>query len=240
MIRRLLVALLALSVPAAAQYSRVVSFSGYNWMVKTSRGKVGPGPNYFSDSANNVWVDTPGRLHLKLTKTGNKWYSAEVINTASLGYGTYRFYLDSVVDNLDPNVVLGLFTWNDAPDYNHREIDIEFSRWGNAADPANAQYVVQPYDTPGNLLRFTEPPATVQSIHSFQWTPTSISHRSVKGIDPATTNPADLIAEKTFTAFLPVPGGENARMNLWLFRGSAPSNRQTVEVIISRFEWIAP
>lgn len=229
---------LALALPSMAQYPRTITFSGYDWSVKTSAGRVGPGPNYFSDSASNVWVDSSGRLHLKITKSGGKWISAEVINKQSLGNGTYRFYLASPVDNLDPNVVLGLFTWNDLADYNHREIDIEFSRWGNAKDTTNAQYVIQPYDVPGNLVRFTEPTSTPNSVHSFLWGPTSVYHRSVKGTDASTTNPADLIAEHTFSAYIPVPGGENARLNLWLFQGKAPINRTGAEVIISRFEFI--
>ncbi|MDQ4089270.1 MAG: hypothetical protein M3163_03045 [Actinomycetota bacterium] len=47
---------------------------------------------------------------------------------------------------LDPNVVLGLFSWSDDPAYNYREIDIEVARWGDVAGDTNAQYVVQPWD----------------------------------------------------------------------------------------------
>ena len=36
---------------------RWISFSGYDWWPKTSTDLVGPGPNYFSDSTNNVWLD---------------------------------------------------------------------------------------------------------------------------------------------------------------------------------------
>ena len=136
--------LVAGSLGAQLPYPRTLQFSGYTWNVKTSAGKVGPGPNLFSDSTNNVWVDASGRLHLKITKDANRWNCAEVICTNSLGHGTYRFYLDSPVDNLDPNVVLGLFTWSDDPAYADREIDVECSRWANAADSDNAQFVVQP------------------------------------------------------------------------------------------------
>src|ERR1051325_4138450 len=89
--------MLWLSVSAEAQYPRSISFSGYNWSVKTSNGKVGPGPNYFSDSTSNVWVDAQGRLHMKIQKVRNRWNCSEVILQASLAYGTYRFYLDSAV-----------------------------------------------------------------------------------------------------------------------------------------------
>jgi hypothetical protein len=41
-------------------------------------------------------------------------------------------------------------------------------------------------------------------------------------------------------AATPVPGGENARMNLWLFQGHAPPDGREVEVIVSKFEFVAP
>lgn len=39
---------------------RFLNFSGYDWAVKNSAAVTGPGPNYFSDSTNNVWIDTNG------------------------------------------------------------------------------------------------------------------------------------------------------------------------------------
>jgi hypothetical protein len=35
--------------------------------MKSSTGQVGPGPNYFSDSTNNVWLDGMGQLRLRIT-----------------------------------------------------------------------------------------------------------------------------------------------------------------------------
>jgi hypothetical protein len=206
-----------------------ITFAGYSWAVKTSAGKVGPGPNYFSNSTSNVWVDSAG-LHLKITKAQNRWYSAEVILQRNLGYGTYRWTLGSSVGALDRNVVLGLFTWDDAATDNHRENDIEIARWGNAADPTNAQYVVQPYDTAGHLARWTQPTGA-PTTHSFNWTASSVAFQSTAG---STTT-----ASWTFTgAGIPHPGAENARINLWLYRGSAPSDGQPIEVVISNFEFI--
>src|SRR5207247_1216386 len=40
---------------------RRFDFSGYNWWVKSSTSQVGPGPNYFSNSTNNVWLDASNR-----------------------------------------------------------------------------------------------------------------------------------------------------------------------------------
>jgi hypothetical protein len=231
-------ALIALSpaelVPAPSP-PRTISFSGYTWLVKSSTGRVGPGPNYFSNSPQNVWVDAQGRLHLMITNAKGKWYCAEIISQLSFGHGTYRFYLDSAVDVLDKSVVLGLFTWNDDPAFDHRELDIEFSRWGSANNQ-NAQYVVQPYTLPQNILRFDQPPS-VQSTHIFLWMPNQVFFQSVKGTN-AVPAPSDIIKEWSFTGSVPPAGGENARMNLWLFRGSRPSDGKQVEVVISRFEFV--
>ena len=115
--------------------SSTLSFGGHSWTVKSSAGKTGPGPNYFS--AANATVDSSGNLHMRITKSKGKWSSSEIINTASLGYGTYRWTVVNDLATLDRNVVLGLFTWNDLPDYATRELDIEIARWGSATDSAN-------------------------------------------------------------------------------------------------------
>jgi hypothetical protein len=210
---------------------RRVTFAGHTWIVKASSAKVGPGPNFFSDSADNVWVDDAGALHLKISKAGKRWNCAEVICERSFGYGNYRFELASRVDDFDPYVVLGLFTWNDDPAYTHRELDVEFSRWGNRNN-LNAQYVVQPYTVAENIYRFDQPAESV-STHSFLWLSDSVRFLS-RG---ASGQP---IAEKSFSSGIPQAGGENPRINLWLFRGRAPSNRQPVEVVIRWFEFLAP
>jgi len=216
---------------------KTIHFSDYEWKVKSSQGQVGPGPNYFSDSSDNVWVDDKERLHLRITHHDNRWYCAEVISQRSFGYGTYRFYLDTPVDNLDPNIVLGLFTWSDEPAYSHREIDIECTRWGNANDTTNAQFVVQPYNPPGHLLRFQIPHET-NTTHSFTWKQDSIFFQSLKGHDVTTTEKSDVIKQWTYTQSIPKAGGENARINLWLVAGGAPKDGKEAEIIIKKFEFL--
>jgi hypothetical protein len=204
---------------------RTLQFSGYTWQVKASSGPVGPGPNYFSDSDENVWVDSLGRLHLKLTYANGRWYAAEVINTQSLGLGRYTFDLDSPVDMLDPNVVLGLFTWSDDPAFNNRELDIEFSRWGDAADLSNGRYVVQPYDRSGNIQRIVQRPAP-SSVQSFDWQASNVTFAS------STAAPSSW----TYTGpDVPQPASAHVRLNLWLDHGAPPLNGNTVEVVVRRF-----
>jgi hypothetical protein len=226
--------------PPPSSGPRVVHFAGHDWTVKDSgKRQVGPGPNVFSDDDGHVWVDEFGRLHLRIAKSGRRWAAAEVVSTESFGHGTYRFHLDTPVHALPPSVVLGLFTWDDVdPAFHHGEVDIEFSRWGNASNPVNAQYVVQPYDVAGNLLSFLQPP-DAPTTHAFEWRPAFVAFRSLIGFASEPTDPSDVIAEWTYTGGdVPPADGENARINLWMFRGEPPADGQPVEVIVSDFSFV--
>jgi hypothetical protein len=216
---------------------RMVSFSGYEWKVKSSTNPVGPGPNYFSDSSDNIKVDAQGRLHLRITQRNGRWHCAEVVSVRSFGYGTYRFYLDAPVDNLDPRIILGLFTWSDSPAYSHREIDVEISRWGDAGNE-NAQFVIQPYSLPMNIVRFQIPPGLNASTHSFIWRPESVVCQSIKGLQANQPETDSVIHQHTFTKGIPQAGSENARINLWLMSGQAPIDGKETEIVISKFEFI--
>jgi hypothetical protein len=208
-----------------------ISFSGYDWRVKSSQGQVGPGPNFFSDDRKNVWVDKQARLHLKITHRHGKWQCAEVVAQKSLGYGTYRFFLETSSESVDPNVVLGLFTWSDERAFHHREIDVEVSRWAKAENE-DAQFVVQPYTVEENIVRFRLPANLRSSVHGFTWKPDSVYAFSKPG-DPE----AAPLKDHTFTSGIPQAGGENARINLWLNDNRGPRNGREVEVVVSRFEF---
>jgi hypothetical protein len=231
--------LLENSIASAIAYrdcTRLIQFSGYEWEVKAGRAPMGPGPNYFSDDPENVFVDQQGRLHLKIVQRDGVWYCAEVINKESLGHGRYIFHLASRVDNLDPNAVLGLFTWDDtSADYAHREIDIELSRWGDA-DNDNAQFVIQPWTVPGNMHRFNLDQPSENTTHAFAWQPGRVYFQSIDGDRefPATSG----VVESWTYQWMGVPpaGNENTRINLWLVDGNAPA--QEVEVIVDRFEFL--
>ena len=216
-------------------YNRTLHFSGYTWGVKASSSPVGPGPNNFSDQESDVFVDSDGRLHLKIVQRNGLWYCTEVVHTQSLGYGTYTFTLASRVDQLDPNVVLGLFTWDDAaPQYHYREIDIEFSRWGDLLG-LNSQYVVQPWEQAGNLQRFSTVLQSSLSTHLFEWRKDRIDFASFQG-SPA--NPGSAIEAWSYTgADNPPPGLENTRLNLWLMEGKPPSDGQEVDVVVESFRF---
>jgi len=185
---------------------RWISFNGYDWWCKTSANLVGPGPNYFSDSANNVWLDAQGQLHLRITNRSNHWQCAEIVTDRSFGYGNYRFELAFSVNELDPNAVLGMFTWSDDPSYSDREIDIECSRWSDTNDPNNAQFVVQPYNIAGHLIRYATPALLTNSTHLFTWETNQVSFQSQRGSFSPTPSPANLITNWVYTLAVPPPG----------------------------------
>ena len=216
---------------ATRRATRTITFAGHTWEVKFTPILAGPGPNYFSDDPADVWVDGNGYLHLNIVNRGGTWYSTEVICADTLQYGAYTIALGSRVDLLDKNVVLGFFSWDtDAPQYNYREIDVEFSRWGEDA-AQNAQYVIQPWDASGNRHRFDMNLTGTESIHRFDWRADRIQFDSWDGSSSLQS------WAYTNTAYIPPAGAGNARINLWLLNGWAPSDSQNVEVIIKSFQF---
>jgi hypothetical protein len=216
---------------------RVLHFSGYDWNVKYSGdSRVGPGPNYFSDAEEDVWVDAGDRLHLKIARRDDTWYATEVSTQAPLGYGKYVFHLASPVDQLDKNVVLGLSTWETVSPcgFHNREIDIEFTKWGVEGGD-NAQYVVQPC----NPHPFPMDLSGDDSTHGFEWRPGRAYFQSYGGHYPFPVPEADAIEAWEYEPSCVLPAGiGNTRINLWLYEGIAPSDSAEVEVVIERFEFL--
>lgn len=214
--------------------TRVITFSGFEWVVRTTgNGKEGPGPNHFSDSEDNVRVDEAGRLHLKIVQKGGIWYCSGISMRRSLGHGTYVFYVSGRVSELDQHVVAGLFTYRN----DEEEIDIEFSRWSDP-DNMDSQFAVQPSHLPGNKVRFNLDLIGERSTHAFNWQPKKIDFISLQG--HGLTPTADhVIHQWTYTgANIPPDSDERLKINLWLFRGRAPSDAREQELVIDRVEYI--
>jgi hypothetical protein len=149
-----------------------------------------------------------------------------VVLSHSFGYGTYTFLVRETA-GIEPNAVLGLFLWDpSAFEIHNREVDIEISRWGDPRN-ANAQFVVQSYERAGPLVRFELPRGRAEL--SFTWAPDKLSCRAYAG--------GKLIRQHAFTEGIPEPGRENVRINAWLFRGSPPSGRKPIDIVIERFEF---
>ena len=50
----------------------------------------------------------PEGLKIKLLEQDGHYLCGEIVSRRSFGYGTYRFTLGSAIDDLAPNLVLGL------------------------------------------------------------------------------------------------------------------------------------
>ena len=208
---------------------KTLTFSGYDWLVREVPSDRGGQNDY--DPA-NAWTDPEGLLHLRLTKRDGTWTSAEVILTRTLGYGTYAFTVRDT-STLDPAAAFGMFTWDDeALDQNHREMNIDLSRWGDPTMP-NAQFVLQPYYVPANVVRFPAPAGTL--THAFRWQPGRASFRTTRGRNPLA---GDVVARHEFTSGVPSPGTERVRLNLYYFRYAPRQPQQDVEVVVERFQYL--
>lgn len=212
-----------------------LSFGGLTWNIKSPPVQVYPGPQFYQQP--NAFVDAAGQLHLRLSQCSGSWCAAEIYTRDVVGYGAYRFTINSQLNNIDPNVTLGLFPWDgQASDESNREWDIEFGRWGNAGAPANAQYVVQPYNAPNNLTQFLMSPAAV-STHTVTWLPNQLSFSSSIG---APGGGGALIYQWNYpggAAQIPTPGDGHLHMNLYVAVGSAPSVPVSQEIVISGFQF---
>lgn len=209
---------------------KTLQFSGYEWHIRNVRSTRGGRDNIY-DSA-NAWTDANGFLHLRIANNAGQWSCAEVRLLRSLGYGSYRFVVRDV-SQLEPAAVLSMFTWDEADaGQNHREMNIELAKWGDAASK-NAQYVVQPYYVPANVVRFNVPAGAL--AHSFRWDPGQVGFRTVRG---SVASGSNVISEHIFKSGVPAPGGETIHLDLYIFGNEKDPLQKDVEVVIEKFEYL--
>jgi len=230
-------------VPENENSGRIISFSGYDWVVKSSYGALSgtaaPGNNYYSDSTENVWIDKAGWLHLKITNRNDKWYCAEVSLIKPLGYKKYIFQVSGLIGQFHPNVVGGLFTYLYGTD-NAEEIDIEFSKWGVSNNANMLHYAIQPSDITGNTQNFGIDLNVNASTHVFDWKRGKVAFASYRGY--FTSTPTDnrmVISEWNYSAKdVPVDLNGRIHINLWLFQREKidPNDSPEAEMVIKSFQ----
>ena len=222
-------------VPSAPCAASLGTFGGFQWTARTD-GLSGPGPNVWS--ACNTWLDAAG-LHLRVDRSNGTWTSAEVSTTGVVGYGRLEFEVTTRLDALDPNVVLGFFTYPGGALDGQHEIDIEFARFGVTTPGAtNLNYVVYP----GTPLKATKGQCAVSwgspasaSVHRFLWTASAVSFQSFATTPvTASTTPDHSWAFVPSGAFTISSGSWPLHLNLWLYGGRAPASGSPVEVVIRR------
>jgi hypothetical protein len=216
---------------APPSLSRTIQFGGYEWTVRDTLGERNGSP-HDNDPA-NVSMDSKGFLHLRIGRKSDQWTCSEVIMKRSFGYGTYLFSVQDV-SHLEPAAVLGLFTYDElGTNQNHREMDIEISRWGDP-DDKNAQYVVQPYYVPANVSRFDLPSGPL--TFSLHWEPGKATFETFRGKMPTTASHA--IPIHVFMSDVPPPGSETVRLNMCPFNYSKVPMKNQAEVVIERVQYL--
>jgi hypothetical protein len=169
-----------------------LSFSGYTWLVAESKNKkIGPQESYYASSPKNVWVDTNGYLHLKVTQQGPyHWDGAQVSLAQTLGYGIYNFFLIGRVDLFEEYFIASCSLDKDETS----KVAMHFSLWTPAKNMAypykeiksnNVEYIARRGNAsawPGgdSLLTRIDLNGTY-TTHRIIWQPKSLSFLSLHG-----------------------------------------------------------
>jgi hypothetical protein len=218
--------------PIALAPTKAVHFSGYDWKVRTIASDRG-GLNNLYDG-DNVWTDERGAMHLRIKKRDKRWSCSEVFLTRSLGYGTYIAVMRDT-SHLEPAVVLSMTTFDDwAGEQHYREMDMEISRWGDAASKSNAQYGIQPFYVPGNVAPFAAPAGPL--THSMQWESGRASFKTVRGTSMQPGAP--VVSEHVFTSGVPSPGRETFQLLFYVVDSEKNPLQHETEVVVEKFEYL--
>ena len=206
----------AMAPSAQAAYPTLL-WCGHQWSVVTS-GMAGGN----TGSADNAFVDASGYLHLMITQVQGQWLCAEIFSTDLMGFGTYQWWVDARLDQLDPNVVFGLYPY------------------GPEAGIGNSDWVIYPAQAGGTKTAAAYKVALTGSFTTsrFTWSSTGVEYWLMGGRQPLgttanvmTTWTADPVNPLNNVPQQALPVG----MNLWLYGGAAPSNGLPVEIIIYSF-----
>ncbi len=226
------IAAMVVSKGAPTQTVRdLVKFSGYDWSVRQGTAdRYGAKSDY---EPSNVWIDSDGYLHLRIVREPNRTVCADLSLTRSLGYGTYSFKVRDVA-RLEPAAALSFRTWDDKDTVeDHREMDIELSRWGNLS-LKNADYVVQPFFFPENKIFYIAPPGPL--VLSLHWEEGRATFQTVRDGGRDLRRQTEI--KKSFTVGIPEPGNELVNINFCDFKYSKVPLGKGAEVVIENFQFL--
>jgi hypothetical protein len=218
------------------------TWMGYTWHLAANGSCIGS-CDIHSDSS-NLSVDSSGALHIKISKDGGTWTGAEMFTSEKLGFGTYQWVLKgNNFYNMDPPVVLGLFTYGPAGGIGvdgTDEVDIEFSKWNTAPGKQNVDFTAYPatgHKETENKSKEAKPssdrtfyiPSPAASISTttvrFVWSSASISWYVMSGTVSVNSAPTKILQSYTYTGTsTTIPqAAAPVGINLWSFEG-LPSN----------------
>jgi len=231
--------------------NRTLSFSGYTWHVKHYGEYVyGPETNFWNED--NAWVDSLGRLHLRITydPVTKRYFCAEVISDVVFSTGEMTLTKITPISELHDSSVVGFFNWDENPyeasydkygqNYRDRklynfnnEYDIELSKVFHT-DNSNAIFVVQPHEihTP---IRFNIIKDTIISMR-FIKEDSNLRFACHYGTAPFTAD--NLIQAHQYSGTDYISNTGRMRINYWLFHKDS-TGIQEGEVIFDSFDYSA-
>lgn len=204
-------------------YTMELSFSGIDWHIRSEQRAAGPGPNLFS--AENVQL-VDDKLQLRILPRGQRrWISAEIRSAEPVGYGAYRAVLVLPETGLPEPLIFGFFTYDQDMASDHREIDIEFGRFGNTAHDAPwLLFSLQPAGQPGRTLALNPP------VPGGKWEIGFEYHEDRIDFYAFSASAADSVYRFSIEgAHVPDPGQMHLHLNLWLFRGEGPDRERYLQ-----------
>jgi hypothetical protein len=225
---------------ASSAHAQTIAWKGHRWRVITG-GMAGVAPG----NPANVNLDDSGYLHLSIVNREGNWTASEMFTTDALGFGTYQWWVQGNVYDMDKSTVLGLFTYGPASHLGvdgENEIDIEFSKWNETCHGCNADFTV--YPATGNRKKdgssgwednFHVPGGTLTTAR-MEWSADQIVFTVMKGMQPVGTT-ADVLKTETYrsnTTNIPQVASP-VGINLWCFQ-KTPSTDQSA--VIRDFQFL--
>ena len=229
--------------PAPTSSSHSLAWKGHTWNI-TNGGMAGVAKG----NPANVFVDKNGYVHLRIVNSSGVYTASEIFSKDKMGYGTYQWWIQGSIDNMDKSTVLGLFPYGPVAGIGkdaENELDIEFSKWNNTlcSGACNADFTF--YPSTGNVgLGPTERDFNIAlkggtlTTARLVWTPISVTGTVMSGLQPIGTTASVLktwtFAPSDYKARIPqqpMPTG----MNLWCFKSLPASNQ---EVILQDFQFL--
>lgn len=248
-------------IPYLLTAQATINFSGFRWNIKVSTTPAAPGNNFFSGSADNVFVDPEGFLHLKISQQSKVWACVELSADTTFGYGDFVFYPATKLDNLDRNVVLSLDLGIQHPTSDtdpQPDCGVRFTKWGSKSAVNPLVYTVKPTNSKTHLTHFPQFPFVMQgdySTHVVKWRENHITFVSFHDHGYPTAWQAErwrFPAQAKDSALVPsITAQSKVKIGLWLIPAqinpaiphdqpliNTPANNKPIEVLIKQFEFL--
>ncbi|MGZ6634291.1 MAG: hypothetical protein ACXVII_15260 [Solirubrobacteraceae bacterium] len=207
---------LLLALPLAA-HAKTLQWSGYAWSLRAGTGGPGVG---------NIWSDRnatvkKGNLLLSIVPSETICTSVELTSNWTVGFGRYRWVVNSDLSQASPASVLGLFTYSPQMAPSFGEQDFEFTRAWSAPPQLWPGWLASWHAGTARAFSNFDVPSTPPDTATITWRKRSISflltHRYHR-----------VVFSRTVKTGL-VPKGLRVHMNYWVAnqspvaaRGAAP------------------